>query len=234
MRFSTARPSIASPHFVPNDFARQRRRRNRRRRHRRRRSPITWRAKERALRYSTMQMLHRRRAHPGQARAACAVNGATHANGRLRWQPLHAGLRSRASCKHRPDSAAAAIFTSSSMKRTSTSCARASSESAMPAFSIEYIEQSVLRKLAAALAPSVIAAAYTPGDGQADPRATTSAFASAAVRAGATFNRTYVDGIALDGRRVAGVSRKRHDARGRDHRPRSRFVERPPCAHARP
>jgi sarcosine oxidase, subunit beta len=70
---------------------------------------------------------------------------------------------------------------------------------------IEYVEQSVLRKLAPALAPNVIAAAYTPRDGQADPRATTSAFASAAVRAGATYNRTYVDGIALDGERVAGV-----------------------------
>lgn len=70
---------------------------------------------------------------------------------------------------------------------------------------VEYVEQSVLRKLAPALAPGVIAAAYTPRDGQADPRATTSAFASAAVRAGATFTRTHVDGIALDGKRVAGV-----------------------------
>ena len=70
---------------------------------------------------------------------------------------------------------------------------------------VEYVEHSELRQLAAALAPSVIAAAYTPGDGQADPRATTSAFSSAAVRAGATFNRTYVDAIALHERRAAGV-----------------------------
>jgi len=70
---------------------------------------------------------------------------------------------------------------------------------------VEYVEQAELRRLASALAPSVIAAAYTPGDGQADPRATTSAFASAAVRAGATYNRTYIDAIAMDGQRAAGV-----------------------------
>lgn len=70
---------------------------------------------------------------------------------------------------------------------------------------IEFLEQSELRKIAPVLAPSAIAAAYTPGDGQADPRATTSAFAAAAVRAGATRKRGYVSGIAIDGERVAGV-----------------------------
>lgn len=79
---------------------------------------------------------------------------------------------------------------------------------------IDFVEQSELRKIAPALAPSVIAAAYTPGDGQADPRATTTAFASAAVRAGATFTRKYVESIVCDGQRVAGVTAdgKRHEA----------------------
>jgi sarcosine oxidase subunit beta len=71
---------------------------------------------------------------------------------------------------------------------------------------IEYLAQSELRKIAPGLAPGVIAAAYTPGDGQADPRATTSAFAGAAVRAGATRKRGYVDGIAVNGDGVAGVT----------------------------
>ena len=70
---------------------------------------------------------------------------------------------------------------------------------------VEFVEGEQLRRIAPGLAPAVIAAAYTAGDGQADPRATTYAFARAATREGATFVRRYVERIATDGKSVVGI-----------------------------
>lgn len=70
---------------------------------------------------------------------------------------------------------------------------------------VEYVESEALRRVAPALAPGVVAGAFTPRDGAADPRATTYAFTRAATREGATLVRTYVDGIAVDGDEVTGV-----------------------------
>lgn len=70
---------------------------------------------------------------------------------------------------------------------------------------IEFIDAPALRALAPALVEGIKAASYTPGDGQADPRSTTSAFARAAVREGATFVRTPVERLAIEGNAVAGV-----------------------------
>ena len=70
---------------------------------------------------------------------------------------------------------------------------------------VECVEGEALRRIAPALAPTVIAGALTPGDGAADPRATTYSFTRAAAREGATLVRTYVDGIAVDGDEAAGV-----------------------------
>ncbi|MBV8425241.1 MAG: FAD-binding oxidoreductase [Candidatus Eremiobacteraeota bacterium] len=70
---------------------------------------------------------------------------------------------------------------------------------------VEFIDAAGVRALAPALAPGVIAASYTPADGHADPRATTSAFSRAAVREGATFVRAYVERIAIENDSVIGV-----------------------------
>jgi sarcosine oxidase subunit beta len=70
---------------------------------------------------------------------------------------------------------------------------------------IEYLDSGALRRVAPALAATFIAGAYTPGDGAADPRATTYAFTRAAQREGATVVRTFVEGIAREGDTVAGV-----------------------------
>src|SRR5579875_3307886 len=70
---------------------------------------------------------------------------------------------------------------------------------------IEYLDSGALRRVAPALAATVIAGAYTPGDGAADPRATTYAFTRAAQREGATVVRALVDGIAREGDTVVGV-----------------------------
>jgi sarcosine oxidase subunit beta len=70
---------------------------------------------------------------------------------------------------------------------------------------VEYVEGEELRKIAPGLARTVIGAAYTPRDGQADPRATTYAFAKAAVREGVTYVRKYVERIAVQNDEVVGV-----------------------------
>lgn len=70
---------------------------------------------------------------------------------------------------------------------------------------VEYVEGTALRGIAPALAPSVIAAAYTAGDGAADPRATTYTFTRAATREGVTVERTFVDGIAVENGEAIGV-----------------------------
>lgn len=71
---------------------------------------------------------------------------------------------------------------------------------------ITLVEGDDLRQLAPALAPDVIAAAYTANDGHANPGQTARAFAEAAVRHGATL-RTGVEVTALarTGDRVTGV-----------------------------
>lgn len=70
---------------------------------------------------------------------------------------------------------------------------------------VEYVEGEALRRIAPALAPSVIAGSFSAGDGAADPRTTTYTFTGAAAREGATLVRKYVDGIAVDGDEAAGV-----------------------------
>jgi len=52
---------------------------------------------------------------------------------------------------------------------------------------VRLIQGAELRELAPALAPQVLAASYSPADGQADPARTTRAFAAAAERAGARY-----------------------------------------------
>ena len=70
---------------------------------------------------------------------------------------------------------------------------------------VEYVDGDALRKIAPGLARTVIGASYTPRDGQADPRATTFAFAKAAVRQGAAYVRKYVERIAVEREEVVGV-----------------------------
>ncbi len=70
---------------------------------------------------------------------------------------------------------------------------------------VEYLEGDELRRVCGALSPNVIAATYTPGDGQADPRSTTFGFARAATQHGATFVPKYVERIAVEGNAVVGV-----------------------------
>lgn len=71
---------------------------------------------------------------------------------------------------------------------------------------IDYVEGDDLRRIAPALAPAVIAAAFTAGDGAADPRTTTYAFTKAAIREGVTVERTLVDGIAVQNGEAVGVT----------------------------
>lgn len=70
---------------------------------------------------------------------------------------------------------------------------------------VEYLEGDDLRRVCGALSPNVIAATYTPGDGQADPRAATFGFARAATQHGATFVPKYIERIAVEGNAVVGV-----------------------------
>jgi sarcosine oxidase subunit beta len=63
-----------------------------------------------------------------------------------------------------------------------------------------------VRRLAPALTPQAVAAAYTPDDGQAHPPATTLAFAAAAQRHGAIYLRgTRVDRLTRSGERIVGL-----------------------------
>lgn len=71
---------------------------------------------------------------------------------------------------------------------------------------ITLVEGDELRRLAPSLAPDVIAASYTANDGHANPGQTARAFASAAVRQGATLrNGVQVTALARSGGRVTGV-----------------------------
>ena len=62
------------------------------------------------------------------------------------------------------------------------------------------------------LAETVQAASYSPADGQADPRLTTKAFASAAMRHGASYwNQTATLGLLREGERLVGLRTERGD-----------------------
>lgn len=71
---------------------------------------------------------------------------------------------------------------------------------------IQLVENDDLRALIPGIAPTVIAAAYSPNDGHANPTKTTHAFANAAIRHGADI-RTGVEvtGIAVHGGQVTGL-----------------------------
>jgi sarcosine oxidase, subunit beta len=71
---------------------------------------------------------------------------------------------------------------------------------------LQLVEDDELRMLIPGIAPSVIAAAYSPEDGHADPAKTTRAFADAATRLGATIQcGVEVTGLTMQGERVTGV-----------------------------
>jgi len=71
---------------------------------------------------------------------------------------------------------------------------------------VEPVGEAELRSLAPALARTAIAGAYSEGDGQADPRATTRALLSAARRRGGSFHPWRVDALRLGAGRVIGVT----------------------------
>lgn len=71
---------------------------------------------------------------------------------------------------------------------------------------IYVVQGDELRHLISGISPSVIAAAYTPHDGHADPTLTTQAFANAAERQGATVRTgVTVTGIGMNGGQATGV-----------------------------
>jgi glycine/D-amino acid oxidase-like deaminating enzyme len=71
---------------------------------------------------------------------------------------------------------------------------------------IRMLEPAAIYQVSPALKPGVLAAAFTPDDGQADPRRTTAAFAAAAERHGAEyFNGAHVDGLLEHEGRVRGI-----------------------------
>ena len=71
---------------------------------------------------------------------------------------------------------------------------------------LQLVEDDDLRALIPGISPNIIAAAYSPNDGHANPTKTTQAFAKAAERAGTVIRcGTEVTGIATTGGRVAGV-----------------------------
>jgi sarcosine oxidase subunit beta len=71
---------------------------------------------------------------------------------------------------------------------------------------LQLVEDDDLRMLIPGIAPTVIAAAYSPEDGHANPTKTTQAFADAAKRLGATIQcGVEVTGLTMRGDRVTGV-----------------------------
>lgn len=71
---------------------------------------------------------------------------------------------------------------------------------------IQIITGAELREVAPTITTTAIAGAYTPSDGQANPTATTLAFAAAARRHGATYRvATRVDSLAVESGRVVGL-----------------------------
>jgi sarcosine oxidase, subunit beta len=71
---------------------------------------------------------------------------------------------------------------------------------------ISVLDSTALYNIAPAIKPGILAAAFTPEDGQADPRRTTAAFVSAAQRHGAEYcNQSRVDALVTGHRRVRGI-----------------------------
>lgn len=72
---------------------------------------------------------------------------------------------------------------------------------------ISLLEPSAAYQVAPAMKGGVVGAAFTPEDGQADPRRTTAAFAAAAQHHGAEYsNQTRVDGLVSRDGRIRGIS----------------------------
>jgi sarcosine oxidase subunit beta len=77
---------------------------------------------------------------------------------------------------------------------------------------VRLLDQMETHALAPALAEQVVAAAYSPADGQADPALSTRAFANAAQRLGATYwTGTECTALAVSGSRVTGARTSRDD-----------------------
>ena len=71
---------------------------------------------------------------------------------------------------------------------------------------INLLEPSAVYQVAPGVKSGIVGAAFTPEDGQADPRCTTSAFAVAAQHHGAEyFNQTHVDALVSNAGRVSGI-----------------------------
>jgi sarcosine oxidase subunit beta len=71
---------------------------------------------------------------------------------------------------------------------------------------ISLLDAHAAYEIAPAIKPGMLAAAFTPEDGQADPRRTTAAFAGAAQRYGAEyFNQSRVDALVTSDTRVRGI-----------------------------
>jgi glycine/D-amino acid oxidase-like deaminating enzyme len=71
---------------------------------------------------------------------------------------------------------------------------------------IRMLNPTGIYQIAPAVKPGVLAAAFTPDDGQADPRRTTAAFAAAAQRRGAEyFNGSHIDTLVASDGRVRGI-----------------------------
>ena len=77
---------------------------------------------------------------------------------------------------------------------------------------IRMLEPAAVYQVTPALKTSIVAAAFTPDDGQADPRRTTRAFAAAAQRHGAEYlNGSHVDGLLEREGRVRGIRVRAQD-----------------------
>lgn len=77
---------------------------------------------------------------------------------------------------------------------------------------VRLIDQQEVRELVPGIAPQVLAGSYSPADGQADPPRTTSAFATAAVRAGAIYwTKTTCLALTRSRDRIVGVETTRGD-----------------------
>lgn len=77
---------------------------------------------------------------------------------------------------------------------------------------VRALDRSEALEIVPGLAKTVLAASYSPADGQADPVLTTRAFAAAAERLGATYwNDTTVQLLVLQGSRVRGLRTSRGD-----------------------
>ncbi|HEX7736139.1 MAG TPA: FAD-binding oxidoreductase [Ktedonobacteraceae bacterium] len=87
-------------------------------------------------------------------------------------------------------------------------------QQAMGFSDIRLLDRQATHEIAPALHPRVVAASYSPADGQADPPRTTRAFASAAERHGAAYMlHTTARSLLVAGQRVIGVETERGSIR---------------------